>query len=379
MVGFVHYSHAFMDRLDPVNYEYHDNQKLYKNNPVKVKFGYSQLSTGSAVAVEQATGTTITSIGKTGVTVVCKGAGAEKLGDNGKVVTMVYKSNLGVAATATVTIAADFHDTEKAFVPAVTDFYCMVSLTISASSANDLTVAVAGGTPLFGTITAAATSATQAQLLGVGAVYGRYHTDAAGYDGAVQYMEYSTPWGEVKWAHCTTDLADSKTEVRFFEGTYSYETGIVTATTTTVKDFYRRRWIYTTVTPAGGHTWLLTDADCGNVDGSGTDVYAMIEEAYYYSVHSMYYAPKGKQATFQRLIVECRTDATNYITLAITMTLKGSLTATTQNITLGLENYIVWAPQLALQPDTTVTMTIVDGAAATTPDIYYECIEVDDR
>lgn len=248
---------------------------------------HTQLSTGAAVEVEKnitigpAT-VAISQIGKAQVTVVCKGAGAEKLGDNGKIVVLSYVDATMTAHSATVTIAADFHDTEKAFVPAVADFYAATALTISASSANDLTVAVAGGAPLFGTITAGATAATPIQLLGVGAVYGRAHTDNADTHGSILTMDYINPIGTlIEGATCTLVDANGDDEIRFKKSDgVNY-----------VSDFYRvRRLVSNLAGTANNKGYILTDISCANTNGAGGDVYAIIVEGAVDAIRSRFTA-----------------------------------------------------------------------------------------
>jgi len=107
-------------------------------------------------------------------------------------------------------------------------------------------------------------------------VYIRAHTDAAGYDTKTITISWLDDAGVIHDPVTTTiDVTDSTTEVAVAGAA----------------DFYRLREMYSDVTPAAGHTLILTDADCANVDGSGGDIYGMIEESNYSSIHSRYFVP----------------------------------------------------------------------------------------
>lgn len=377
---------------DPHIDKFHCDRSLYKN--VKfVAFGFTQLTTGTAVEIEQKTGTAITRIGKVELTLV----GAFSADDNyydGSYVFITYKSADGITHTAYMAtnttsttevafteIALDYTD-----LAAVTDFYLPLSIaiytdvtrgTLLPTQAAETFGMGSTGALTQGTVAAETSEATQLTLLGVGAVFGRYHTNHNDYDGAVQYIEYVTPWGEVKWAHCTTNTTDSTTEVRLYEGTLSTN-GLVIAGTTTVKDFYRRRTLYTTKDPNATHTWLLTDAACANVDGSGSDVWAMIEEGYYYSVHSEYHCPLQHKAILHFLEMMGPASATNYGIVTITFTLAGALQPTTLNFTIAAASEVPHL-ELTLKPGTDCTFTIIDGAAAFTADVYIKIVEAEDK
>jgi len=369
------------------------NSEIYKNVKA-VRFGYSQLTTGTAVEIEQKTGTAIARIGKTELTLV----GAFSADDNyydGSYVFITYKSNDGIThsaymatnTTSTTEVAFTEYDVDGNDIAAVTDFY----LTLTIDIYDDITK----GTPLptqaaetfgmgstgaltFGVVAAEASSAVAAGRLGVGAVYGRYHTNHNDYDGAVQYMEYVTPWGEVKWAKCTTDTTDSTTEVSFFEGTSVTGYGVVTAGTVVVADFYRRRTIYTSFDPNAGHTWLLCDSNCANVDGSGGDVYGMIEEGYFYSIHSEYHCPLQHYAILHFLEMMGPGSATNSAIVTITFTVRGSLQATTLNFTIAAASQVPHL-EIVLEPGTDCTFTIIDTANAFTADVYIKIVEAEDK
>ena len=136
-----------------------------------------QTTTGSDVEFQATDSITITEPTKTELTVLLYAA-ANEATHASKTYTLVYKSNDGVQHTASATGTATLNDTAVAFTDttsgdAVTDFYCAVSFTVSAAFANT-DVSVATSTPvIYATITATATAATEAQLGGLGNIYGR--------------------------------------------------------------------------------------------------------------------------------------------------------------------------------------------------------------
>lgn len=241
-----------------------------------IKHG-STLSTG-ATALEMLSleNGAVSFIGKTELEIF--GALSDNAGSyDGAVCTLVYKDQDGAQHTATSTVAAD-NTTEVAFTDttsgiAVTDYYCAVSATITPvipagdtygiGATGALTVA-AGGV----VFDAAETSATEANMSGVGNLYGFAATDHADSDGSVLHLDYMTPWGEVKKGALCTYAAASDTHVLFYESD----------ATTTVKDFYRVISLVTTkTTTALGHEGLIGDQDAAD-NGGGGDVYGCINE-----------------------------------------------------------------------------------------------------
>ena len=253
-------------------------------------------TTGTDDELEADDAITISYIGRVEIA-VSLGAPADHATHNTVVFTLVYIDADGVSHTAAATGTATLATTQVAFVPAITDFYAATSFTASTTfTTQDVIVETSAATAVWATITATATTATQAQLLGVGAVYGRSHTEHGDADSKVHYMEYLTGYGTVKYGHCT-QTATSADEIRFFEGTYAKTTDLVTATLITVKDFYRVRRLWTLTTPtANSHEWILTDAACGNVDGSSSDIYGLILEGKYESIMTRYTCPVGYDA-----------------------------------------------------------------------------------
>ena len=261
---------------------------------------YNVTTTGATPdLIEADDGIAVAQIGKTELTLLLAGD-ADNASTNGKTYTLVYIDNDGTENTAVGTGTATLNGTPVAFVPAVTDFYAAVSFTASSADANvNVYAATAGIAAIYATIATTATEATEANMHGVGSLYGRTHTDHADGQGKVLQLEYLSGQGTIKYGHCTTHTT-STDEIRFFEGSYSTSTDTVTATTTTIKDFYRVRRLWTTTAPtANSHEFYICDSDEAN-DGSGGGLYGVILEGAYESVHTTYCPPYGYDAWIGR-------------------------------------------------------------------------------
>jgi len=249
----------------------------------------NQASTGSDARIQSTNGgeTTVTApLSKTEETWVFAMAADDESVD-GETVTLTYKSNDGVSHTTTGTLPSADNSVETAFSPAVSDGYCITSLTISsAATAQNLGVGPTGDLTR-GIIASTATSATEANMHGVGDIWVRgesNHADSVDEDCFVDYM---TPWGEVKrGAIATTDAADGTTEERCLESDGS----------TTVKDCYNiiQFWAKATDEPtANSGFFFLTDDACANVDGSGNDVFGCISETEHTATNLTFTACSG--------------------------------------------------------------------------------------
>jgi len=239
---------------------------------------------GGAIAISQK--------GMTELTLV--GAFAEDNGDNNDfVATLVYVDNTGAEHTATCTVTEDHNDTEVAFVDAttgtaVTDYYATVSLTSNqaVNTGDTFSWGATGalGLPNGGALGAGLTTATEANMGGVGNVYIRSAANHADGQDKTIYLVYITPWGEIKYATGTTDDSDATVEERLFDDTSS----------ASVKDFHRLIAMYSESTPSGdsGEFYLCDDA-LANVNGSGNDVFGIIDEDAECSVSTRIYAPLG--------------------------------------------------------------------------------------
>lgn len=329
---------------------------------------------GASIEIEESATITISQIGKTEITLV----GAMSANDNyydGAIVTAVYVNASGTQATATCTINTDDSTTEVAFLVGatpVTDCYQILSLVSSkATQAAETFGCGSTGALTLGVISAESTTATAANLHGVGDIYVRGMDDSASMQSKVYNLDYITPWGTLKHATATT-AANATTEVRFFEATYSNNT--YTATTTYVGDFYRIRRFWTASTPASGKYVILTDGDCANVDGSGSDVYGAIEEGFYYSVNSRYmtrnetYVEDYLVSVFAEYPVSAES-----CTLTVTFTPYGQ-TQTSMAFTLLGQYPFTWTPIIRLEPATEVTFIAVDDGATGGNLTFESCI-----
>jgi hypothetical protein len=263
------------------------------------------LTTGTAAEVEMMTGSAIGQIGKTEVA-VSLGASTNAASHNEKVFTLVYLDADGVSHTATATGTATLADTQVAFSPAITDFYCATSFTVSADFADqDVFVETTGSAVVWATISNAGTTlaATEAQLLGVGAAYLRGSTDHADSDSKIGYLCYVNPWGTIKYAIGTIGTTGDA-EVRFLEATDDGDgTTTVIAGNTTVKDFYRVIWWRMSAAATANTDFLITDADCSNINGSGGDVYAYIPNGFQEWESSRVYARPNYSTWIARIEV----------------------------------------------------------------------------
>jgi len=343
----------------------------------EISFLNTQLSTGTLTEILSLENGAVSYIGKTELTLV----GACSANDNaydGMIVTCVYKSNDGVEHTATCTVDTDNSTNEIAFVDAttgaaVTDYYCCVS----ATSNTTLQAAETFGAGATGALTTEAggfviaaqtTAATEATMGGVGMVYCRSHSEDNAADSTVNYLDYMTPWGEVK-KNCTSTLTTtSVNEIRFFESDG----------TTTVKDFYIPIWFGTSAaTTANTHERLLTDSDIGaNTDGSGSDVYGCINELVSSANFSRMTAPESGVADVWLGKVCARGFIANalgdqYI-IQVTLTPKGQ--SYEKTLYFQFSEMMDREMCIPLAPDTSCTVKIADTATATNMTIKVQYI-----
>ena len=280
------------------------NKGIYGSGLNEIHTHLIQTTTGTDAELELGDGIAISQITRTEQTIVM----ASDVNDNAyddQTVTMVYKDQLGVSHTAVASFDNAASTTEVVFDPAVADFYEMVSATssVAAQAGDNICIGVTGcvagiANPAvcFGVIRAAASVAVQADLHGMGSVFVRSHTNHNDADGAHIYMEYLSGTGLIKYAHGTINITDGTTEVRMFEAVDDGDR-TTTATSTTLKDFYRIRWMTTNITPtSNSHEFFITDYACGNVDGSSGDIWGIIIEGLYISVNTRYCPPIGYDA-----------------------------------------------------------------------------------
>jgi len=272
-----------------------------KDNFREILMNVTMASSGTGDEIEADDGIKISYIGRTEVTLELSAAGNEAT-HNTVVFSLTWEDADGNEYTSEATGTATLSDTPVAFAtPVATSVYKVTAFTASADFDNQDVYAMVNAGKVFATISAAGsvTEATEAQLMGVGDIYGRSHTEHGDADSKVHYLEYTSGQSNrgVKYAVCT-GTTTSADEIRFYEGTYDADTDIVTAGTTSVKDFYRVRRLWTATTPtSNSHEWLLTDDDIGvNLDGSGDDIYGLIMEGKYEMYNTRYCTPAGYDA-----------------------------------------------------------------------------------
>lgn len=243
-----------------------------------------QTGTAGAVEWEEKASETIAQIGKAEVAISLTGD-ADNASTNGKTYTLVYLDADGVSHTAVGTGTATLNGTPVAFVPPITDFYLPVSFTASAADANvNVTATTTGGGVDYATITkGTATTATDAQLIGVGSVNIAQKTNQVATDGGeLVTLEYVNYLGVVKTAAIELDGTDTSTEVQLLDTT----TGL------TVKDFYRLRDL--------SFSMAATDEVLLVAPGGGT-VYGAIKATYDHAIFTRYMCPTGRRAWIGKL------------------------------------------------------------------------------
>lgn len=264
-------------------------QTYIGDNTYEIILSGNQASTGTDAKISSTNGgeTVITSpIPSTAETWVFA-FGADDETANGLIITMVYDDNSGVSHTTYATVTDADNSVEAPFIPAVVDGYAMRALGISGPvTTQDLGVGPTGDLTR-GIISNTAVAATEAQMHGVGDLWVRgqsNHADSVDEDCFVDIM---TPWGVMKrGCIATTDAADGSVEERCLESDAA----------TTVKDAYNiiMFWAKLGDLPtANSGFFLLTDDAVANVDGSGNDVYGVIDETEVAMKHLSYTACKG--------------------------------------------------------------------------------------
>ena len=238
----------------------------------------------------QAASTTISYIGKTELTIVL----AVDTNDNaydGHSVTGYYLNALGIEQTFTALYNTAASTTEVA---CCTDFYCwnpkyglncLVS-TVAVQAGDNVVIGqtgcVADATLRVATILAAATTPIAANLLGVGTMWGRMATNHDDSDGFVYTVDYITPWFElIEGATWTINTTNGTTEVRIQHPTYS---------TVYADNIWRILDLRGDAPTVNTGIFVLTDADCSNVDGSGSDVWGAVQLTVTQMFHTRLYS-----------------------------------------------------------------------------------------
>ena len=332
------------------------------DNTYEIIITGNQASTGADARISSTNGgeTVISSpLSKTEETWVFAFAADDETA-NGLTITMVYDDNSGDSHTTYGIVTAADNSVEAPFIPAVADGYAMRSLSISgAVTTQDLGVGPTGDLTR-GIISNTAVAATEAQLHGVGDLWVRgesNHADSVDEDCFVDWM---TPWGEVKLGGiATTDAVDGTVEERCFESDG----------TTTIKDawyiimFWAKLGDLPTVNSG---FFLLTDDAVANVDGSGNDVYGVIDETEVASKHVSFTAAAGCQTWLGHIhaYAPIGNALGDFYHLKIHFTPKGESYEKVLFETFSQEFDEDFA--FPLEPDTEVYVEIADTAGAST-------------
>lgn len=314
---------------------------------------------GATIPIEEATGTAISQKGKTEIAVKLTGSN-DDADYTDETLTLVYVDSDGVEHTAVFTMTATMNDTPIDAASAITDFYAAISATssIAVKATQTLTIITSGDTQVWVQLNATETTAAAGHLYGVGDVYVRGNDDSASMRAINYYLKYITPWGELKYAVATT-AADSTTEVRFQE-TSTYKG---TASGVYVADFYRVRLFEAASAPASGKFVILTNADCSNVDGTGSDVYGMIEEGFIFMVSSRFMVRKSEDGrTFLAGIIGRYHVAAESCSLVITLTPKGQASMTYTCVAT-IDDPILIPEIIELEPGSEISFAAIDDAA----------------
>ena len=364
MTDYEGYGNAGWDK-----YESHETLKKYihanigrlydGHNTNEITYINTLITEGAKVEVASDANGAISYIGKVEEEwVFCTAAADDETAD-GAIITLVYKSNDGVEHTTYGTFTEALTTTETSFDPEVLDGYCAISCTIDgAVTTQDVTVGVTGmGTPMA-TISNTAVAATEIQLFGIGAVYARSLTEDNAGDSTVQYLDYMTPWGEVKKNATCTLTTTCVNEIRFIESDG----------TTYVKDFWIPIWFGTSAaTTAGTDERLLTDIDIGaNTDGSGGDVYGCIDQLVSSAQFSRMTAPEDGVADCWFVGIGCHgfieTALGDQYLVYVELTPKGS--SYEKTIMIQFQENVHHEYCIQLEPDTDCTISVGDIDAA---------------
>ena len=320
-----------------------------------------QLSDGTQTDISEVGGVEINGIGSTELTLV-GAASANHNNYDGHKIDITYKSNDGVTHGAQMYFNTTDTTTEVAFTKtgaesgAVTDFYCLLTMTATFDPEAGHTFGIGStGALTMGVIQAAATAAVAADISGVGVVYVRGIDDTASMQSKANVLTYFTPWGERKTATAST-AANATTEVQFIIGTVW------------VVDFYRVAEWSTETVPAVGKYMILTDAVCAAVDGTSGDVWAVIEEGILQSIHSNFHVPATRRAWIHAIHIQFPQLGTSEVAVQIHYTPLGAAQAIIIPInTIGHVHDIF---DLEIEPGSEVTFTLADIANAGTADIH---------
>jgi hypothetical protein len=277
-------------------------------------FNHGKTSTAALVEIQNVgtTPETIADIAKTEETMILV-SDTDDNGYDAATVTIVYKDNDGVSHTSTAPFNAANSTTEAAFVPAVTDYYCMVSATCSIAvlAGDNIYVGITGcrltAANRRATIIATATTALAATFVGVGQLYGAEAANQAD-TGYIATCVYLTPWGEEKTATWT------------FPADSSVATNFLNSGGAPVQDFYRRR-SFTLADSAAAPVGAIDE--CRLCNSGKTAIYGVIDIANIESVHSRLMALGTAYGKTYLGDIRASFPSTDIFTVQITWTPKG--------------------------------------------------------
>jgi hypothetical protein len=357
---------GFTKRIEGRLYEDYISMKKFLGKVTNTRliehiYHYNKTSPSSATGVEYANfGTTakaISDMGKAGITLMCSITNGDDATYTGKIVTAQYLDNLGVAHTATCTLTATMHTTAVAFLigaAPVTDFYCWNKRDYTPITCLTVNVAVVAGDTLiahttgdeaaiWGTISAAATNATDAQLIGVGQIYGAEDGNQAD-TGYIAELEYYTPWGELKEATWTFP-ADSSVVTNFVDSTTGY----------TVGDYYR------TYEFEMDHVAL---DECSVVNAANNAWYSRIDIGNYEELRPHIFVPASSEAKIFMGDINMTNGTASYAaTFEVYFQSKGCLVQEKLTWKVGLGNISEVPICMELEPLSDVQIKLADDAA----------------
>jgi hypothetical protein len=331
-------------------------QLKYKANEMRqFKMNIQQIGTESEVEVANKDSVTITQIGKTETNLQVISSAVDA-GLEGAIITAHYLDQDLVQKTATIASAVDDMSGATDFDVAVTDFYCWdienygdecFTSSKAVGAGKTLSAGVAGTG--YAEIAAAGVKGTKLKYLAVGTMWARSELNHADGVGAVLTLEYSSPIGGIqKQATCTLG-ANSTDEVVLVDSDgfpLQYAYGV-------------RQFNSSKISTSDSGNFLLTDADCGNVDGSSNDVWGVIAEGQSNSVHTRYFVPNDGDVWLSEIEV-INTQATLVDTyVLLTYTPKDSVIAKTVKLPIAnnQKSLLIKHP-IQLEPLTFVTMTL---------------------
>jgi len=328
---------------------------------IEHQFHHNKASPASATGVEmENAGTTAhvsTYIGKVGLTIVVA-ASADAAGMREKLITLVYKNTSLVTVTAAATLGAN-STTETAFTPAIADFYYPISATTNATigAGQTIKIGITGLAAPYVTFTEGQATATDANMIGVGTVYGWEDGNQAdtGYIADLVYYDLLGYPHEAIW----TFPADSSAATKFYDKTSGLS----------VKDFYRIKEFEC------DHV-ALDELRVGNLAKDAW--YGTIDIGNYEMVSPHYFVPAEAVAKFYIGDIKIRNStATRVATIDIFCQPKGCLVQERVRRMFAQTNgEVLLNLCFQLEPLSEISVKLSDDTNACNCDIDMQCIEV---